>query len=155
MFILHTNTKGQLFKVFILGMCCFVLYELLAHLIPEAPKDGAIWLLYLVGGCCAALVGSVIAWVSGIIHLQIDYVAGTVAFQRWWSRTTVPLAALAGYQEIRYTGARGRSVPPGWRLATADGRHFDLAPSNLKALPLLEAELTRLGIPLGKRVVKW
>ena len=149
MFILHTNVRGQLFKLLLLALFAFLLYVLLAHVIPEAPKDGAMWLLYLVVACFAYGVVGTGASFLGIIHVRIDPAAGTVTFRRWWGKTSVPLAELTGYNAVTYPSGRGRAVPPGWELETKDGRRFELTPSNLLALPLLEVELTSLSLPRG------
>lgn len=110
------------------------------------------WLSYLVvitGGCIAVVYPALATGASclGIIGVRFDYAAGRVVLRRRWSTTTLPLAALAGYHADNYPSGRNRPVPSGWVLETNDGRWFELTSSNFKTLPLLEGDLTRLGVP--------
>lgn len=154
MLTLPTNIPGQLFKLLFLGFSCWMLYALIADIIPDAPKDRSVWLVYFLVAMSVMLVGSVLGWCAGIIHVRFDPVAGTLRMRRWWSTTTVPVVALANYHAVRYVSGRSGPIPPGWILETSAGRRFELAPSNLQDLPLLEAELITLGVPRGKQVVK-
>ena len=149
MFILHTNVRGQLFKVVLLSLFSFLLYALFAYAIPDAAKDGAVWPLYLMVACFAYAVVGTGASCLGIIRVRFDPAAGTVTFWRWWGITTVPLAVLTSYHAVTYPIRRSGPVPPGWVLETRDGRRFELIPSNLLALPLLEVELSALGVLRG------
>ena len=149
MFILHTNVRSYLFKVVFLSLFGVLLYVLFAYAIPDAAKDGAVWLLYLMVACSAYVVAGTGASCLGIIRVRFDPAAGTATFRRWWGTTTVPLAALTGYHAVTYPIRRSGPVPPGWVLETRDGRCFESTPSNLLALPRLKVELTALGLPRG------
>lgn len=82
MLILHTNVRGQLFKFVLLGLFSFINYAALTHVLPHVPKDGPVWLLYLMVVAMAYAVVGTGASCLGIIRVRFDSAAGTVTFGR-------------------------------------------------------------------------
>lgn len=149
MVILPLNIKGQILKLLLLGLFGVAIYTLLTYSIPQTHHDGTSWFLYLMVGGLSYLVVLIGASCGGVNRVCFDPRAGTVSFRRWWSITTVPLAALSGYHALTYWSPRSGPGPPGWVLETNDGRRFKLEPINLHDLPLLEGALTGLGLQCG------